>query len=78
MLPRSIEYRFKDGTVHQLFLDIFLAVDRLPFRIAYQNGGSVGNHYEVADTEADARAAMLIYLIEHELFSPTEIQSINQ
>lgn len=67
MLPRWVFFKFPNGTGHNLFVDFEKQEN---WRVHYRFQGSTLNHMEEADTEADARAKMLIYLIEQGLLKP--------
>jgi hypothetical protein len=75
MLPDDIIIPSKNGTPHTHSLRFGryrVAGDR--FWCAYPGGTARTNPEERAHTEADARAKLLIYLLEHHLLSSTELR----
>jgi len=76
MLPDEITIPAKNGTLHTHWLRFGryrVAGNR--FWCAYPGGTARTNLEERAHTEADARAQLLIYLLEHHLLSSTELHA---
>lgn len=76
MLPDDIIIPSKQGKPHTHWLRFGryrVAGNR--FWCAYPGGTARSNLEERAHTEADARAQLLIYLLEHHLLSATELRS---
>lgn len=66
MLPMSVEAGKPDWEMpHTLYFNSGRLSDE--WEVCYSNGGSVMNHKERANTEADARAKMLVYLLDNHL-----------
>jgi hypothetical protein len=76
MLPDEITIPSKNGKLHTHWLRFGryrVAGDR--FWCAYPGGTARTNLEERAPTEADARAKLLIYLLEHQLLSSTGLHA---
>jgi len=76
MLPDEIIIPAKNGTpqTHWLRFGRYRGAGQR-FWCAYPGGTARTNLEERAPTEADARAQLLIYLLEHQLLSPTTLRS---
>jgi len=76
MLPDDITIPSKNGKPHTHWLRFgrYRGAGHR-FWCAYPGGTTRTNLEERADTEADARAKLLIYVLEHKLLSPTELYS---
>ena len=76
MLPDDITIPAKNGKpqTHWLRFGRYRGAGQR-FWCAYPGGTARTNLEERAHTEADARAKLVIYLLEHHLLSPTELRS---
>lgn len=69
MLPSSMRFPFANGRLRQIkqHLHIFRGWDEKSWMVNYTAAGTRRLETIKAETEADARAKMLIHLIEHNL-----------
>jgi hypothetical protein len=76
MLPDDILIPSKNGTPHTHWLRFgrYRGAGHR-FWCAYPGGTARTNLEERAHTEADARAQLLIYVLEHQLLAPTALRS---
>jgi hypothetical protein len=76
MLPDEVIIASKNGKPHTHWLRFgrYRGTGKR-FWCAYPGGTARTNLEERAHTEADARAQLLIYLLEHQLLSPTALRS---
>jgi hypothetical protein len=76
MLPEDITVPSKNGKpyMHWLRFGRYRGAGQR-FWCAYPGGTARTNIEERAHTEADARAKLLIYVLEHKLLAPTELRA---
>ena len=72
MLPRIL---FRQKRTYELALGKKLRNDNEEWSCRYECESNGGYVQQVADTEADARAKMLIYLLENNLINPELVSS---